>query len=72
MNRIQNDQNPMEMAKQIASNIMQQNPNASSFMNKMQNECGSGDPREYILNLCRQNGIPESVPIGFANAMGIK
>lgn len=72
ISRIQNDQNPMGLAKQMADNIVQKNPQAMSFINNMRNQCGSGNPREYILNYCRQNGIPESVPIGLANAMGLK
>lgn len=71
LNRVQSSPNPTEMMKTMATNIMQSNPQAAAFMNMVQNQCGSGDPKEFVLNMCRQNGIPESFPMSLASAMGI-
>lgn len=71
LSMVQNSQNPMEMMKTMASNIMKNNPQAASFMNALQNQCGSGNPKDFVLNICRQNGIPDSFPMALANYMGL-
>lgn len=58
--------------KQMAANIMKTNPQAAAFMNAMQNQCGNMNPRDFALNLCRENGIPDFFTMALANSMGLK
>lgn len=71
MNTIRSGTNPQVMAQQMAQQILQNNPQASAMINTMKNQCGNGNPRDFVLNRCNQNGIDTNSVMQLANMLGI-
>lgn len=67
MNTIRSGTNPQVMTQQI----LQNNPQASAMINMMKNQCGNGNPRDFVLNYCNQNGIDTNSVMQLANMLGI-
>lgn len=57
---------------QIGQSILSSNPQAAQFLNTMQSQCGNGDPKEFVINLCAQNGINNEKVMQLANMLGLK
>lgn len=60
--------NPQE----LAMSIMQNNPQAKQTVDSMIQQCGNGNPKEYVLNYCRNNGIDENQVMQLAGKLGLK
>lgn len=58
--------------QQIGESILSSNPQASSFLNAMKVKCGNGDPKQFVLGLCAQNGINNEKIMQLANLLGLK
>lgn len=60
--------NPM----QIAQNMLSQDPAAQAMLKSCQNQCGSGDPKEFVLNMCRERGMDLDQVMSAAKMLGLK
>lgn len=56
----------------LCQNLLSQNPEAAQFLNTMKQACGTRDPRSFVLEQCKQNGIPEEEVMMLAKRIGIK
>lgn len=68
MNVLNGGANP----QQLAQNILQNNPQAQQMMNAMQQQCGNRNPRDFVLEQCRNNGINENQVMQIAQRMGLR
>lgn len=68
MNILNGGANP----QQLAQNILQKNPQAQAMLNSMQSQCGNRNPRDFVLEQCRNRGINESQVMQIANRIGLK
>ena len=68
MNVLNGGANP----QQLAQNILNNNPNASQMLNAMQQKCGNRNPRDFVLEQCRNNGINENQVMQIAQMMGLR
>lgn len=68
MNLLNGGMNPQAMVQ----NILQKNPQAQQMMNAMQKQCGNRNPRDFVLEQCRNNGIDESQVMRLAQMIGAK
>lgn len=68
MQILQGGMNPQTLAQ----NIMQSNPRMQSTISQMQQQCGKQNPRDFVLNLCQQRGIPQNQVLQIANFMGLR
>lgn len=67
MNNINNGMDPRLMAQ----NIINSNPQASVLLNTLQNQCGNNNPKDFVLNYCAQNGIPNNEVMQLAKMLGL-
>lgn len=68
MNILNSGRNPQE----IAMFIVQNNPQAKQALDGMRQQCGNGNPKDFVLNYCRNNGIDENQVMQIANRLGLK
>lgn len=68
MNVLQGGANP----QQLANNILQKNPQAQQMLNAMQQQCGNRNPRDFVLEQCRNRGIDQNQVMQIANMLGLK
>lgn len=60
--------NPM----QIAQNMLSQDPAVQAMLKSCQNQCGSGDPKEFVLNICKERGLDIDQVMSAAQMLGLK
>ena len=65
---LKGDLSPQKMCQ----NILSQNPEAVQFMQQMQKACGTRDPKEFVMQQCREKGISEADVMLLAKSCGIK
>lgn len=65
---LQNGANP----QQLASNILSNNPQAQGMLQSLQQQCGNGNPRDFVLNYCSQNGVDMGFVMSLANMLGAR
>ena len=58
--------------QQIMQNMMQQNPQMSQMQTQMQNMAQGRSPKEFILQMAKQNGVSEKNIEGLARILGAK
>lgn len=58
--------------QKICQNILSQNPEAVQFVQQMQQACGTNDPREFVIQQCKEKGISEADVMLLAKSCGIK
>lgn len=58
--------------KTIAENIMSQNPECRQMLQNAQNACGNGNPKDFVLDQAKQNGMDPEQVMKLANMMGLK
>ena len=68
MNVLQGGANP----QQLAQNILQKSPQAQQMLNSMQQQCGNRNPRDFVLEQCRNRGIDQNQVMQIANMLGLK
>lgn len=68
MNVLGNGANP----QQLAQNIIANNPRAVQEVQRMQQQCGNQNPRDFILNYFNQNGGNMQEIMQVANMLGLK
>lgn len=65
---MKNNLNP----RSICMNMLSQNSDAQQMLSNMQNACGSRNPRDFVIETCKNNGISEEQVLTLANKLGIK
>ena len=60
--------NPLQMAQ----NMLSQDPSAQAMLRSCQNQCGSGNPKEFVLNMCRERGMDIDQVMSAAKMLGLK
>lgn len=58
--------------QKIAQNIINNNPQAANMLKQMQTACGNQDPKTFVLEQCKNNGVEESQVLEIAKMMGLK
>ena len=58
--------------QQIMQNMMQQNPQMGQMQTQMQNMAQGRSPKEFILQMAKQNGVSEKNIEGLARILGAK
>ena len=58
--------------KQIMQNMFQQNPQMGQMQTQMQNMAQGRTPKEFILQIAKQNGVSEQNLQGLARILGAK
>jgi hypothetical protein len=56
----------------MAQNIINNNPQAANMLKQMQTACGNQDPKTFVLEQCKNNGVEESQVLEIAKMMGLK
>lgn len=56
----------------VLSNILEHNPKAGEFLKQMKSNCGSGDPKQFVLNYLQQSGADMTQVMELAGKMGLK
>ena len=56
--------------KQIMQNMMFQNPNMGQMQTQMQNMAQGRSPKEFILQMAKQNGVTDKNIEGLARILG--
>lgn len=60
--------NPM----QLANTILQKNPQAQNILNQMKAQCGDKNPRDFALEMCRQQGGDPNQLLQLAQKLGVQ
>lgn len=68
MQMLNNGGNP----QQIMQQIMQNNPQASQMMAQMKNMAGGKSPKDFAMQLAKQNGVDPNQLMEVAKRMGLK
>ncbi len=68
MSVLQGGANPQQLAQNIISN----NPQAQQMLSSMQRQCGTRNPKDFVLEMCRNNGVDQNQVMQLANMMGLK
>lgn len=55
-----------------AQNVLSQDPSAQAMLKSCQNECGTKDPKEYVLNKCKESGMDMDQVMFAAKILGLK
>lgn len=63
---LQNGANPQALAQ----NVLQQNPEAQTFINTLQNT--RRNPKDLAMSLCQANGIPYNDMMAIAQMVGAR
>lgn len=71
MQRVMNELNQGMDPRAMAQNILNSNPQASVLLNTLQNQCGSSNPKDFVLNYCAQNGIANNEVMQLASMLGL-
>ncbi|MDE5564588.1 MAG: hypothetical protein K2I93_05485 [Oscillospiraceae bacterium] len=58
--------------QQLAQNILSNNPQAQKMLSSMQQQCGTRNPKDFVMETCRNNGIDQNQVMQLANMMGLK
>lgn len=58
--------------QQVMQNMMQQNPQMSQIQTQMKNMAQGRSPKEFILQIAKQNGVNEKNLQGIARILGTK
>ena len=58
--------------KTIAQNMISQNPAAQAMLRSCQNECGQRNPKEYVLEVCKNQGMDMDQVMNAAKMLGLK
>lgn len=58
--------------QQVAQNILANNPDAKAFINQMQSDCGQQNPKDYVLNVCKNKGVSTEHVMQLANMLGLE
>lgn len=58
--------------QQIMQNMMQQNSQMGQFQTQLQNMAQGRNPRDFLLQLARQNGVSEKNLQGLARILGAR
>lgn len=58
--------------QQIMQNMMQRNSQASQMQTQLQNMAQGRNPKEFLMQLARQNGVSEKNLQGLSRILGIK
>lgn len=56
----------------LAQNIMQRNPDAQKLNRSLHQNCGNQNPRDFILEQCRNNGYRDDEILQIAQHMGLR
>lgn len=57
--------------RQLAQNILSNNPQARQMIASMQQQCGNRNPRDFVLEQCRNQGISEADVMQIAGKLGL-
>lgn len=68
MQMLNNGGNP----QQIMQQIMQKNPQAGQMLTQMKNMAGGKSPKEFAMQLAKQNGVDPNQLMEVAKRMGLK
>lgn len=68
MQMVNNGGNP----QQIMQQIMQRNPQASQMLTQMKNMAGGKSPKDFAMQLAKQNGVDPNQLMEVARKMGLK
>lgn len=58
--------------QQVMQNMMQQNPQMNQMRTQMQNMAQGRSPKDFILQMAKQNGVSEQNLQGLARILGAK
>lgn len=58
--------------QQVMQNMMQQNPQMNQMQTQMKNMAQGRSPKEFILQMAKQNGVSEQNLQGLARILGAK
>lgn len=58
--------------QQIIQQFMTSNPNAQQAINQYKNMAGDANPRDFAIQLAKQNGMSEQELMQIANKFGLK
>lgn len=63
-----NGQNPQN----IVQNMLSNDPQLQNMLNSMKQQCGSGSPKDFVIEQCKNRGISEQDVLMLAEKLGIK
>lgn len=58
--------------QQVMQNMMQQNPQMNQMQTQMRNMAQGRSPKDFILQIAKQNGVSEQNLQGLARILGAK
>lgn len=58
--------------QQVMQNMMQQNPQMNQIQTQMRNMAQGRSPKDFILQMAKQNGVSEQNLQGLARILGAK
>lgn len=72
MNKLKNAPNKQQMVNQMAQNFMSQNPQIQQRLSAMQQQCGNGSQKDFVLGQLKNNGADMDQVMQLAKMLGLK
>lgn len=57
--------------QEIMNGLLQRNPGAGEFLRRMQENCGTRDPKQFVLGYLQQSGADMDQVMALAQKMGL-